>query len=189
VVEQEEAGEAELLDERELALEARTRCLRLSAGIALDERCLADGSELVDGRIGFVREVRVAVAELLGEIELEPFRERHASLGGGAIELEALEHFLWRAQVALTIAAALRLAPLERRPAADGDEDVLEQRPPRVVRVHVPGRHGLDPEMLGEIAQEGEPARVSPFVRPLQLDVEALATEDVREASRRVRVE
>ncbi len=150
---------------------------------------MANGCELVDRRIGAVREVRVAVAELRGEVELEPFREQDAPLRCGTVEREALEHLLGRAQVALTVPAPLRLAALERRAAADRDEDVLEQRAPRVVRVDVAGRDGLDAEVLGEVAQETEPTSISALVRPLQLDVEAIAAEGARELRRRVRIE
>ena len=150
---------------------------------------LADRSELPDGRFRPVREVRVAVAELLGQVELEPLRERGASLGSGAVEGEALEHLLGRAQVALAVPSPLGLAALERGAAADRDEDVLQERAPRVVRVDVAGRDRLDAEVLGEVAQETEPPRVSPLERPLQLDVEALAAEGACQARRGVRVE
>jgi hypothetical protein len=58
-----------------------------------------------------------------------------------------------------------------------------------MVSVDVAGRDGLDTQMVGEIAQEAEPTGVPALVRPLQLDVVALATEDVRELRRRIRVE
>ena len=106
-----------------------------------------------------------------------------------AVEGEALEHLLRRAQVALAVPAPLGLAALERGPAADRDEDVLQQRAPRVVRVDVAGRDRLDPEVLGEVAQEAEPARVSALERPLELDEEALAAERPREPGGGVRVE
>ena len=53
----------------------------------------------------------------------------------------------------------------------------------------VAGRDGLDTEVLGEVAQEGEPARVSALERPLELDEEALAAERRREPCSGVRVE
>ena len=150
---------------------------------------MADRGELADRRLVAVREVRIAVAELLREVELEPLREDRAPLGSRAVEGEALEHLLGRAQVALAVPAPLRLAALERGAAADRDEDVLEQRAPRMVRMDVPGRDRLDAEVLGEVAQESEPPRVSALERPLELDEEALAAERSREARRRVRVE
>ena len=150
---------------------------------------MADRRELLNGGFGTVREVRIAVAELLGEVELEPLREHRAPLRGGAVEGEALEHLLGRAKVALPVPAPLGLAALERGPAADRDEDVLQERAPRMVRVDVAGRDGLHAEVLGEVAQKAEPTCVSSLERPLELDEEALAAEGAREASGRVRVE
>ena len=46
-----------------------------------------------------------------------------------------------------------------------------------MVRVDVSGRDDLDSEVLGEVAERGISAYVSPLVRPLELDEEALAAE------------
>ena len=148
-----------------------------------------DRGQLLNGRFGLVREVRVAVAELLGQVELEPLGEGRAPLGGGAVEGEALEHLLGRAEVALAVPAPLGLAALERRAAADRDEHVLQERATRMVGVDVAGRDRLDPEVLGEVAQKADSTRVSPLERALELDVEVLAAEGLREPCRRVRVE
>ena len=138
---------------------------------------MADLGELADRRRFALREVRVAVTELLGQIELEPARELNAALGGSAVEGEALEHLLRGSEEALTVAAAIRLAALERSSAADRHERVLQQRSPRMVRVDVSGRDRLDSEVLGQVAKRGV-RRVSPaLVRPLELDEEALAAE------------
>ena len=161
----------------------------MPTAVALGDCCLADRRELPDGRLRPVREVRVAVAELLGEIELEPFGERDASLGCGAVGGKSLEHLLGRTQVALAVPASLGLAALERGAAADRDEDILKECAPRVVRVDVAGRDGFDAEVLGEVAQEPEAPRVSPFERPLELDEESLATECGCKACRRIGIE
>ena len=87
---------------------------------------MADCRELTDSGFGPVREVGIAISELLGEVELEPLGERGAPLCRGAVEREALEHLLGRAQVALAIPASLGLAAFERRAAANRDEHVLE---------------------------------------------------------------
>ena len=71
---------------------------------------------------------------------------------------------------------------------ADRDEDVLERGAARMVRVGVPGDDGLDAGVLGEVAQERVAARVAALERPLQLDVEALASERARELGGGVRV-
>ena len=159
------------------------------AAVALGDCGLADRGELLDGRLLAVREVRVAVPELLRQVELEPLREHGASLRRGAVEGEALEHLLRRPQVALAVPAPLGLAALERRAAADRDEDVLQERAAGMVRVDVPGRDRLDAEVLGEVAQEAEPPRVASLERPLELDEEALPAERPRQTRRGVRVE
>ena len=150
---------------------------------------MADGGELTDRRLLAVREIGVAIAELLGQVELESLGERGAPFRGGTVEGEALEHLLGRAQVALAIPAPLGLAALERGSAANRDEDVLQQRASRMMRVDVAGRDRLDTEVLGEIAQETEPPRIPPLERALELDVEALATECACKTRGRVRVE
>ena len=164
VVEEEEAGELELVDERELVFQAGA-CFRLQervvGGIPLVERVPADRRQLSDRRLPPVREVGVAVPELLRQVELEAPGEDRAPLGGGAVEGEALEHLLGRAEVALPIAAPFGLATLERRAAANRDEHVLEKRAPRMMRVDVSGRDRLDAEVLCEVAKEPE-RRVSP---------------------------
>ena len=73
-VEEEEAGEAELVDQRELLLEppAHAPLVAVQVGVALGERCLADAAQLDDRRLLAVGEVGIAVAELLGQVELEP---------------------------------------------------------------------------------------------------------------------
>ena len=86
------------------------------------------------------------------------------------------------------VAAPLLLAALERGAAADGDEDVLQRGAAAVVGVDVSRRDGLDAERLRELAQARVAPRVAALVRPLQLDVEAVAAEGAREPHRGVRV-
>ena len=57
-----------------------------------------------------------------------------------------------------------------------------------MVRVHVSGRDRLDSEVLCEIAEGGVPASVPAFVRPLELDEEALPAEGLSEPRCRIRV-
>ena len=113
-----------------------------------------DRGKLADSRLGLVREIRVAVAELLRQVELEPLGKARASLRGCAVEGEALEHLLGRAEVALAVPAPLGLAALERRAAADRDEHVLQERAARVMGMDVAGRDRLDTQVLCEVAQE-----------------------------------
>jgi hypothetical protein len=189
-VEEEEAGEAELVDQRELLLEpaADTPLVAVEARVALDERALADAAELDDRRLGPVREVGVAVAELLRQVELEPLGELACAENGVAIIGKAVEHFVRRQEDGLVVAASLLLAALERGAAADGDENVLERNAAAVVRVDVPRGDRLDAERVGEVAQACVPARVAALEGALQLDVEAVAAECVRQPRRRVRI-
>ena len=76
-VEEEEAGEPELVDERDLLLQARAcspEQLLVARRVAVGKRVVADLRELPDRRLHAVREVGVAVTELLGEVELQAFR-------------------------------------------------------------------------------------------------------------------
>ena len=57
-----------------------------------------------------------------------------------------------------------------------------------MVRVDVAGGDRADAEVGGELAQGGVPPGVAAQVRPLELDVEALAAEGAREAGGGVRV-
>jgi hypothetical protein len=86
------------------------------------------------------------------------------------------------------VAAPLALAAVERRPVPDRDQDVLELRPPRVVRVDVARRDRRHPQGRGEVPQGAVPGRVAPLVRALELDVEPVGAEGAREPGRRVGV-
>ena len=94
---------------------------------------------------------------------------------------EELEHLLRHAQDAFPVAAPLALARLERGVLFDRDEHVLEFRPARVMGMDVAGDDRLDARVLGEIAQECVPLGVPALERPLQLDVEAVGAERVRQ--------
>ena len=73
-MEQEEAGELEVGDQPQLLLQALSGAFLVAvrAGVALCERALADATQLGVGRLLAVGEVGIAVAELLGQVELEP---------------------------------------------------------------------------------------------------------------------
>jgi hypothetical protein len=181
-VEEEEAGEPDAVDQRQLVVEAAAcpALVAVEAGVAFGEGAVADTGELRDRGHVAVGEVGVAVAELLGEVELEALGELPRAVDGVAVEREAVVGLGRRQEQALVVAAPLGLAGLERRVVANGDEDVLEAGTLRRVRVGVPGRDGRDAERLREVAQRRVAAGVAALVRALQLDVEA-ALEGARE--------
>src|SRR5581483_3590699 len=140
-VEEEEAGETEPSDQRELVVEALARAPleAVGAGVALHEGAVADRAQLPVGQVYPVREVGVAIAELLRQVELASFRDLARSQR--SLPWQPLEHLLRRAQERFVVAPALPLAAVEGRPVPDRDEGVLQERPSRVVRVHVAGGH------------------------------------------------
>ena len=178
-VEEEETGEPELLDQGELFVEAGTGGLfvAVESGVAFDERAVADAAQLHDRGLLAVGEVGVAVAELLGEVELEPAGELERARDRVGIVREPLGRLGRRDENALVVPAPLALAALERGSVADRDEDVLERRPALGMRMRVARRDGGDAERGREVAQRGVPARVAALVRALELDEEPIAPE------------
>src|SRR5262249_1713927 len=173
---EEEAGEPQLVDERELLLEspAHAPLVAVEAAVALGERCLADTAQLDDRRLLAVREVRVAVAELLGQVELEPLGKLIGPEDGVAGVGEPGGRLRGREEDGFVVAAPLPFAALERGAAADGDEHILEGSAAAVMGVSVPRRDRPDADRLGEVAQVRIAACVAALVRALQLDIEAV---------------
>ena len=188
MVEQEEPVEAEPADQRELLVEpvSRVALVSVQPRVALLERAVADAPEL-DARRLAVREVRIAVAEVGGEVEAQAVGELAGALDRVAVVGEALEHVVGREQHRLVVAATLGLRAVERRALADRDEHVLQLRAASMVRVHVAGRDRLHAERLREVSQRGVPAHVPALVRPLELDEETVA-ERAGDRGRGVRV-
>ena len=189
-MEEEEAGEAEPRDQRQLLVEPLARALLVAVrtcGRSARAKARSQiGAELGVGRVGAVGEVGVAVAELLRQVERAAVGDLARARGG--VARQALEHLGRREQDGLVVAAPLALAAVERGAVADRDERVLEPRAARVVRVHVAGRDGRDAERGGELRERGVPARVAALERALELDVER-AGERAREPGGAVRVE
>src|SRR5262249_27596736 len=182
-VQEEEAGEAKLVDQLQLLVEPRLRlgAQPVPARIALVEGARADVRELDDRRLRAVGEVGVAVAELLRQVEAQPLGELDGARNGGAVLREPLDDLPGREQDALVVAAPFGLTSVERAAVADGDEDVLQRRAPRMVRVDVAGDKRGDAELLREVAKRRVAACVAAFVRTLQLDEEAVAAERICE--------
>ena len=156
--------------------------------VALLQSGLADLRQLPDRGLVPVREIGIAVAELLRQVEFELRGQLGGLLDGFRLISKAVFYLRRGQQDGLVVAAPLLLAALERGAAADGDEDVLERDTAAVVRVDVARRDRPDAEHLRELAQMRVPARVTALVRTLQLDVETVAAERLREPGRRVRV-
>ena len=190
MVEQEEPGQAELVDQLQLLVEAGpgVALVPVGPGVAHVERAVADLGELRDGRLRLVREVRVAVAQLLRQVELAALGDHGGALDCVPVEREAVGDLGGMPEDRLVVSAPLRLGALERRAVADRDERVLEQRPGRVVGVDVAGDDRLDLERLRELAEPGVPPHVSPLEGPLELDEEPLAAEGLRQARGGIRV-
>ena len=188
-MEQEEPREAELADQGQLLVEAGAgeALVAVRVPVAVGEGPVADARELDVRGLGAVGEVRVAVAELLGEVEAEPVGQLDRARDGACVVGEALEHRRRGPEDALAVAAPLGLACLERAAVADRDEHVLQQRPPRVVGVRIAGDDRLDPERLREVAERRVTARVAALERALELDEEPSA-ERAGKAGGRVRV-
>ena len=126
-MEQEEPGEAELADQGQLLVEAGAgeALVAVRAPVAVGEGPVADARELDVRGLCSVGEVRIAVAELLGEVEAEPVGQPDRARDGVAVVGEALEHRRRCPEDALAVAAPLRLARLERATVANRDEHVL----------------------------------------------------------------
>src|SRR5262245_21121592 len=105
-MEEEEPRELQLGDQRELLVEptAGTASERGVPWVASRKCLLADVSELAVGRFEPLREVRVAIAELLGQVEGQPGRELGGAEDGVPVVGEAVEHLPWREQDALVVA-------------------------------------------------------------------------------------
>jgi hypothetical protein len=124
-VEEEEAGEAEVADRRQLPLQPRLRFgPKRRARVALSQLRLAHPGQLAVG--GRVFGARVAIAQLLCQVEVEAFAEAQGLGDRLGVLGEAARHRLRRGQRRGRVAAPPRLARLQRRPQPHRDEGVLE---------------------------------------------------------------
>ena len=153
-MQEEEAGQSELLDQHELFLEslANAFLVAVQSRVALDECVLANAAQLHDRRLHPVGEVGIAIAELLCQIEPQTLCELARACNRIAVVWKTFEHVGRRGENGLVVASALALAAVERRAATDGNEDVLERRSTRVMCVHVAGRDRLHLQHLREIS-------------------------------------
>ena len=178
-VQEEEAGEAEVADQRQLFVESSPRLALVAVGAAVPrcERVVADSGQLRDGRLVAIGEIRVAVAELFGEIELEALCELGGARDRVEIVREAFGGGLRREQDGLVVSAPLALGAFERRAVLDRHHRVLEQRALRVMRVDVARGDRLHADRFRQVAQPHVSLRVAALVGPLQLDEEPVSPE------------
>ncbi len=83
------------------------------------------------------------------------------------------------------VAAPQRLAGVERRVLADGDEHVLQARPRGRVRVDVPGRDAREPQAPRQRREPAVERAVPAQEGPLQLDAQPLAAERLEQPADR----
>jgi hypothetical protein len=190
-VEEEEAREADLSDERKLLAQAgvgpvakkgRRLPVALLEGPPADLRKPRVGGLLPVGKVG------IAVAELLRQVELEPLGELLGCPDGVRILGKAGGLLLGCDEDELLVAPPFRLTALERGLVLDGHERVLESRAAQVVGVDVAGCDRTDAELAGELSQGCVAPRVPAQIRALELDVEALAAESAGEPGGGVRM-
>ncbi len=185
-MEEEEAGEAELADRRQLLVEAALGLGAVGrAGVALGQPRLADPGQLAVG--GGVLGARVAVAELLGQVEAQPLGQAQGLGDRLGVLGEARRHRPRRGQGRARVAAPLRLARLQRRPQPHRDEGVLQVGAAAGVGVDVAGRDAGDAEPLGEAGEPAVAGAVAAPVGALQLDPEAVAAEGGEQPARQSR--
>ena len=143
-VQEEEAGEVEMADDRELLLEPRDGVVSARPpGVALVEVRAAELGQAAVG--GLVVGARVAVAEVPGQVEGQPLGQAAGLLHRIGMVGEALGHALGRREHVRAVAAAQRLGLVEGGVVAHGHEGVLERGARGVVSVHVAGGHAGTP--------------------------------------------
>ncbi len=136
-MQQEEARQAEVADHAQLLLEPGDRVR--ATGIALLELGPAQLGQPAIGRR--VLRAGVAVAEVLGQVELEPLGQPQRLGDRVGMIAKALRHVLGRSQHVGGVAAALGLGLVERGAQPDGDHRVLQRDAVARVSVHVAGGH------------------------------------------------
>ena len=108
-----------------------------SSPVTFFERPLAHRRQLRDCRLAVLREVGIAVAEVLGQVESEPFGKFSAPFDCVSVLREELGDLARRPQEALAVAAPLALAAVERGAVLDGNKRILQRRQAWNVRVDI----------------------------------------------------
>ena len=153
-MQEKEAGQTELVDQLQLLVKAGASLLLVSvaARVPLREGVVTNSRQLRDRGLAVLREVGIAVAEVLVQVEPEALGELAGALDRVAVMGEELRDLGRRPQEALAVTPPLGLAAVERRAVLDGDKGVLQRRPTRIVRMDIAGRDGLDAQHLGQLS-------------------------------------
>ena len=177
-VQEEEAGQAVVVDQGQLLVQAAAGLVQvMAAGVAELELVAADAVEGLGGRLaGVGDEVGVAVAEVAGEVEAAAVGHLEGAADG--VVGEAGGHLGGGAQDGLAVAAAVALAGVEGGVEADRDQGVLQEGAAGVVGVDVAGGDGAQAQLGGQLGQPAVAAGVAAPVGALQLDRESVAAED-----------
>ena len=176
-VQQEEARQAEMADHPQLLLQARLRVG--AAGIALLDLEPAQLGELAVG-VGILR-ARVAVAQVLGQVEAQALGQQAALLHRALVLAKALGHALGWGEHVRGVAAPPRLGLVEGRAHAHRDHRVLQRGALTRVHVDVAGGHAGHAEALGQLGQQPVAAAVVAPEGALELHAKAIGTEDAQQ--------
>ena len=128
---------------------------------------------------------RIAVAEVVGQVERQPLGQRHGLADRVGMLGEAAGHRLGRAHHVAVIPTTQRLAGVERGAVAERHERVLQLGPDARVRVDVAGGHAPHPQPPGERGQRTVARAIVTGVRALKLHVQVLRAERIEQPQRR----
>ena len=182
-MQEEEPGEPEAADDRQLLLEAALglRAVR-GADVAAPDQTPAKGRQPPVG-LGILGS-GIAVAELTGEIEAQALRQAHGLGDRRRVLGESRRHRLRGRHRRARIAPALRLGALQGHSQPHRHQRVLEADTGAPVRVDVPGGNRRHPQPLRETREPAVAGPVAAPVGPLQLDPEAVAAEALQQSLR-----
>ncbi len=185
VVEQEEPGQTEPLDDPKLLLQPRERVRAHRA------RVLVPILQAVSTQLGErahrrrVLRPRIAVPEVAGQIEPQPLGQRQRLRHRLGMVCKSTRHRRRRGEHVAEVAAPHGLGGIERGVQAYGHQRVLERCPGARVRVHVPGGHARHPEPRRDSLKAPVAGAIVAQERPLELDPQAIGSERAEQAPER----
>ena len=177
-VQQEEPGQAMVSDEREFLFESRERLTSAGGvGVTSAQLVAADTSERRVCALAVGGEVRVVVAQVAGQVELQPLGQAYGLGHGGGVICEPCGGLCRRSQHGVAVAAPLAVGAVQGLVVADRDKRILQERAARVMGVDVAGRDCGEVQRLGELGQMAKQGAVATCAWPLQLHVDVARTE------------